>query len=69
MDTQFLTAFEIAKLLKISKALAYRLISQRKIPSIRFGKTVRVLSSDLQKFIEDSSSAGQVSGNNEFKLN
>ncbi len=59
MDTNFLTAVEIAKILKISKALAYRLISQGKIPSIRFGKTVRVNTDDLQKFVEDSMSAAR----------
>lgn len=54
METNFLTAVEIAKTLKISKALAYRLISQGQIPSIRFGKTVRVKSEDLQEFIKNN---------------
>lgn len=68
MDTNFLTAVEIARILKISKALAYRLISQGKIPSIRFGKTVRVKTDDLQKFVEDSMSvARQVQHSNSGK--
>ena len=54
MDTDFRTAKDVARILKISKALAYRLISQGQIPSIRFGKTVRVKSGDLQRFIEQS---------------
>jgi excisionase family DNA binding protein len=53
-ETSFMTAIEISKLLKISRALAYRLISQGQIPSIRFGKVVRVKSEDLQKFIDQS---------------
>jgi excisionase family DNA binding protein len=57
--TNFLTAMDIAKMLKISKALAYRLISQGRIQSIRFGKTVRVRTEDLQKFIDQSASSNQ----------
>jgi len=54
METNILTAIEIARILKISKALAYRLISQGQITSIRFGKTVRVKSEDLQEFIKNN---------------
>lgn len=57
MESNFLTAIEIANLLKISKALAYRLIAQGQIPSVRFGKTVRVKNEDLRKFI-DSNTTG-----------
>lgn len=60
METKFFTAVEIANILKISKALAYRLISQEKIPSIRFGRTVRVKEADLQHFIEQSSNGPDV---------
>lgn len=51
MNTIFLTAVEIAKILKISKALAYRLIARGQIASVRFGKTVRVRQEDLDAFI------------------
>ena len=51
MQTNFLKVPEIARLLQISNALAYRLIAQGQIPSVRFGKTVRVKEEDLQKFI------------------
>ena len=51
MDTNYLTAVDIAKVLKISKALAYRLIAQKRIQSVRFGKTVRVSTEELEAFI------------------
>ncbi len=54
MESSYFTAVEISKLFKISRALAYRMISQGQIPSVRFGKTVRVKSEDLQKFIDQS---------------
>lgn len=52
MVTTFLRAIEIAEILKISKALAYRLIAEGHISSIRFGRTVRVRLEDLEMFIQ-----------------
>lgn len=47
----FLTAIDVAGILKISKGLAYRLIQSREIPSFAIGKTVRVRRADLDAFI------------------
>jgi len=52
MVTTFLRATEIAEILKISKALAYRLMAQGQINSVRFGRTVRVRLEDLEIFIQ-----------------
>ena len=46
-----LKAGEVAEILKISKAMAYRLIQQREIPAIKFGRTTRVRRQDLEEFI------------------
>jgi excisionase family DNA binding protein len=55
MENSFLTAKDIANRLRISKALAYRLISEGKIKSFCFGKrAVRVRLSDFEDFIETS---------------
>ena len=54
MDTIFLTARDIAMILKISKALAYRLIKQGQIASVRFGRTVRVRQDDLETFVRQN---------------
>jgi excisionase family DNA binding protein len=51
-DYQLLTAREVAKLLHVSKAQAYRLIQQGRLKSIRFGRTVRVKPEDLEAFIQ-----------------
>lgn len=57
MNTNFLTAIEIASILKISKALAYRLIKKGEIPSVRFGRTVRIKAEDLDSFIMNNSTS------------
>ncbi len=49
---EFLTAIEIAEILKISKAQAYQMIRTRVIPSFSIGKTVRVKRDDLDAFIQ-----------------
>ncbi len=58
MQTNFYTAPMIANLLKISKALAYRLIAQGQIPSVRFGRVVRVREQDLENFIARNQNDG-----------
>jgi excisionase family DNA binding protein len=46
-----LKASDVAQLLGISKALAYRLMQQGEIPVIQFGRTTRVKRQDLEEFI------------------
>ncbi len=58
MDVRFLTAVDIAKLLKVSRALAYRLIAQGEISSVRFGRTVRVRQTDLDDFVQRHATNG-----------
>jgi excisionase family DNA binding protein len=47
-----LKASEVAGILKISKAMAYRLMQQGEIPAIQFGRTTRVRRQDLEEFIK-----------------
>ncbi len=54
METKLLRGREVAEILGISKALAYRLISQGSLPAVKFGRTVRVRPEDLDKFIIDN---------------
>ena len=51
---RLLTADEIAKMLKISKAKVYRLISQRMIPAVHIGRAVRVIPADLRDYARRS---------------
>lgn len=57
MNHNFYTAVEIASTLKISKALAYRLIAKGDIRSVRFGRTVRVRQEDLDAFLSSKLSS------------
>jgi len=45
---------EIAKVLSISRAYAYRLIMDGTIPAIRIGRSVRVRPSDLEAFVSNN---------------
>ena len=64
MFTTFLRATEIAKILKISKALAYRLIAEGEISSVRFGRTIRVRLEDLEIFIQRNMTKSLVQSEN-----
>jgi excisionase family DNA binding protein len=50
-ETRLLTAPDVARILKISKGAAYKLIQLNQIPSIRINRNVRVRSEDLEEFI------------------
>ena len=47
-----LTIEDLARELRISRALAYRLIQQREIPSYRIGRCVRVKDRDVARYLE-----------------
>jgi excisionase family DNA binding protein len=43
---------DVAQRLKISRAMAYRLITLGELPSVRIGRIVRVREADLDEFIQ-----------------
>ena len=49
--SRLLKATEIAEMLNISRAFAYRLMKQGDIPTVQIGGAVRVRPSDLQNYI------------------
>jgi excisionase family DNA binding protein len=53
MET-LLTAKDVAKILCVSKAKIYYLISRKQIPHIRLQRNVRIRPSDLEKWIESN---------------
>lgn len=53
MITELLRGREVARILNISKALAYRLMAHGQLPTVRLGRAVRVRPEDLEKFIMD----------------
>jgi excisionase family DNA binding protein len=50
-DVDFLTPEEVAEKLRVCRAKAYRMIQEGEIPSIHFGKSVRVLVEDFLAYI------------------
>lgn len=58
-DLKLLKAVDIARILNISKALAYRLIQQGEIPSVRINHAVRVKPSDLEEYVNRCRKDGQ----------
>jgi excisionase family DNA binding protein len=56
MNSRLLNAKEVAQILNISKALAYRLMAKGDIPSVHFSqKTVRCSPEDLERFLKEKS--------------
>ncbi len=53
-ETRLLRATEVAQILNVSRAFAYRLMQQGKIRTVVIAKTHRVRTSDLKDFIEKS---------------
>lgn len=53
-ESKLLRAVDVAQILNVSRAFAYRLMQQGKIRTVVIAKTRRVRSSDLYDFIEKS---------------
>ena len=58
MPIQLLTGKEVAQILRVSRAYAYRLMKQGSIPTIKIGRTVRVRYESLLEFIQENSKYG-----------
>ncbi len=67
MNQKLLKGGEVAALLNISRTQAFILMQRGDIPTIRFGKIVRVRVEDLEQFIEDKRTANSQS-NSKTKL-
>jgi excisionase family DNA binding protein len=50
-EGKLLKASEVARRLNISRSLAYRLIQQNLIPSVRINQSVRVQPADVEEYI------------------
>ena len=60
MDQKLLKGDDIAKVLGISRSLAYRLIRSGEIQSIKFGRVVRVPQKALDQFIQSRTSGTDI---------
>jgi len=54
MVNRLLKGKEVAHFLNVSKAFAYRLMAERRIPTIKMGRSVRVRPEDLEQFVTES---------------
>jgi excisionase family DNA binding protein len=52
-DLGLLTVVEAARLLRISRNLAYELVAQHQIPSVHFGRIIRVPRQALEAWVVD----------------
>lgn len=53
-NKKFLRATEVAEILDISRAMAYRLMQRGKIRTVRISGSRRVREEDLEKYIGDN---------------
>lgn len=51
---KLLRSEEVAEILNISESLAYKLMKNGDIPTVRFGRSVRVRPQDLEEFIRSN---------------
>jgi len=52
MNEKFYTIPQVAEILQMSKSKVYLWAQQRRIPTVRIGRNVRIRGSDLLKWIE-----------------
>lgn len=57
-DRLLLRPTEVSRLLSISRAQVYVLVSQGKLPAVRLGKSVRIVAGALTKLVEEAAVAG-----------
>lgn len=57
MAIHLLNANEVASCLNVSRSMVFALIQRGDLPSVRFGRCIRVRPEDLANFIEQNHSA------------
>ena len=58
-QTRLITVMDMAERLGISRTMAYKLVWDGEIPSVKIGTAVRIKSSDVDRFIDGLESGGQ----------
>jgi len=57
-DTVLLKAVDVARMLSISRSMAYQLMQRNEIPTVRIGRATRVRPQDLERFISENLQSG-----------
>ena len=66
MVNRLLKGNQVAELLNVSRSQAYRMMRNGEIPTIRFGKLIRVNPEDLDSFLEQCRTEPSNQSNNEW---
>jgi excisionase family DNA binding protein len=59
LEDAFLTVAEVAELLKLNQQTVRNWIDQGSLPALRVGRRVRIRRTDLERLLEEGSTAGQ----------
>lgn len=51
---KFLTLEQVAKLLKVSRRVIYRLINEKRLIAIHVGRSLRISKVDLESYLENA---------------
>jgi excisionase family DNA binding protein len=60
VEENLLTPAKVAEILQVSKAMAYALLQQGKIPVVRINSLVRVRRADLERYIREQMELGEL---------
>ena len=52
-QSRFMTVGEVASVLRVSSMTVYRLINAGELPALRIGRSLRVRSEDLDRYLAD----------------
>jgi excisionase family DNA binding protein len=58
LEDSFLTVAEVAEMLKLNQQTVRNWIDQGSLPALRVGRRVRIRRSDLERLLEEGSTAG-----------
>jgi len=58
MDEKLLNPADVAEILQVSRASAYKMLKEGAIPTVRFGKSIRVKREDLEVYIYEKTRPG-----------
>jgi len=61
-QSRLLKATEVASILNISRAMAYKLMQTKAIPTVSIGSSKRVRPADLNKYIQENMNSANISG-------
>lgn len=69
MVTRLLKGNQVAEVLNVSRSQAYRMMRNGEIPTIRFGKSIRVNPDDLDTFMQNRRTESRDESNMNWLIN